>query len=208
MCPLARALDVIGERWSLLVVRELLLGPRRYTDLLAGLPGVPTNLLANRLKDLQAAGLVTQRPLPPPAAVMVYELTEAGHALRAALGELRAWGARYGPAPQEDDAVRPAWVLLSASGRPVAMPADRTVELRVGQESFSLGVDDGRLTVRGGPAGLPAATVTMPPETLYRLVDGRLTASRAERQSTVDGDNTAARRTLDALHAALTQPPA
>jgi DNA-binding HxlR family transcriptional regulator len=206
LCPLARALDVVGERWSLLVVRELLLGPRRYTDLLAGLPGVPTNLLANRLKDLHAAGVVTQRVLPPPTAVTVYELTEAGRALRAALGELRAWGERYGQAPQERDAVRPAWVLLNASGRPVAMPADRTVELRIGNESFDLGVDDGRLTIRSGPAHLPAATVTMPPEILYRLLAGRLTVSRAERQSTVDGDSTGARHVLDALHGAVTAP--
>jgi len=190
------------------VVRELLLGPRRYTDLVAGLPGIPTNLLANRLKDLHAAGIITQRLLPPPTAVTVYELTEAGRALRAALGELRAWGERYGPEPREEDAVRPAWVLLNASGRPVAMPADRSVELRVGKESFDLGVDDGRLTVRSGPAHLPAATVTMPPETLYRLLAGRLTVPRAERQSTVDGDNTAARHALHALHDAVTAQPA
>jgi DNA-binding HxlR family transcriptional regulator len=203
LCPLARALDVVGERWSLLVVRELLLGPRRYTDLLAGLPGVPTNLLANRLKDLQAAGVVTQRVLPPPSAATVYELTEAGRALRGALGELRAWGQRYGPAPQAEDAVRPAWVLLNASGRPVALPADRTIELRVGQDSFDLGGDGGRLTIRNGPAHRPAATVTMPPDILYRLLAGRLTVSRAARQATVDGDITAAHQALDALHGAL-----
>src|SRR5262245_43249264 len=121
-CPLARALDVVGERWSMLIVRELTLGARRYRDLLDGLPGVPTNLLATRLKDLQSAGVITKRTLPTPASVSVYELTEAGHALRPALSELREWGSRFGPMPSETDEVRPSWVLMSASSRPTALP--------------------------------------------------------------------------------------
>src|SRR5664279_1887637 len=104
LCPLARALDVVGERWSLLVVRELALGPRRYSDLLNGLPGVPSNLLATRLRDLQDAGVIIKRTLPPPTVVTVYELTEAGHALRPVLGALREWGRRYGSAPADPDA--------------------------------------------------------------------------------------------------------
>jgi DNA-binding HxlR family transcriptional regulator len=202
-CPLARALDVVGERWSMLVVRELLLGPRRYTDLLDGLPGVPTNLLAGRLRELQAAGVVAKRVLPRPGAVTVYELTEAGRALRPALAELRAWGRHYGPAPDEADAVRPAWVLLSAGGRPTALPDGRTVELRIGAESFHLGADGSRLTVRGGPAPAPDATVTMPAAALYRLMAARATPTRTARESTVDGDAGAARFALDTLHGAL-----
>ncbi len=94
-CAIARALDVVGDRWSLLLVRELTLGPRRYRDLFTGLPGIPSNVLAARLKDLQAAGVITRRTLPAPTDVTVYELTEAGRALQPALKELLDW--RVGP---------------------------------------------------------------------------------------------------------------
>ncbi len=108
-CPLARALDVVGDRWNLLVVRELMVGPRRYTDLLDGLPGIGTNILAARLRDLGEAGIVTRRSLPPPTAVTVYELTEAGRALGPSLTALRNWGAAYAPPPRGGDSMRPAW---------------------------------------------------------------------------------------------------
>ena len=116
-CPAAIALDVIGERWTPLIVRELMLGPKRFTDLADGLPGIGTNILTNRLAGLQDHGVVERRTLPRPTPVTVYELTDAGRALAPVLRELRAWGARYGPAPQPGDAVRPAWVVQSAAGR-------------------------------------------------------------------------------------------
>src|SRR5258706_6605219 len=131
-CAIARALDVVGERWSLLLVRELTLGPRRYRDLAAGLPGIPSNVLAARLKDLQAAGVITRRTLPAPADVTVYELTDAGRALQPALSELLDWGLRYGPEPSPGDEVQPGWALLGATGRPTALPAGQVCELRVG----------------------------------------------------------------------------
>ena len=130
-CAIARALDVVGERWSLLLVRELTLGPRRYRDLATGLPGIPSNVLAARLKDLQAAGVITRRTLPAPADVPVYELTGAGRALQPALKELLDWGLRYGPEPSQDDVGQPGWGLLGAAGRPTALPAGQTCELRV-----------------------------------------------------------------------------
>src|SRR5260221_13162775 len=105
-CAIARALDVVGERWSLLLVRELTLGPRRYRDLATGLPGIPSNALAGRLKDLQAAGTVTRRTLPAPTDVTVYELPAAGRALQPALNELLDWALRYAPAPPQDDEVQ------------------------------------------------------------------------------------------------------
>src|SRR5258708_40042577 len=117
-CAIARALDVLGERWSLLLVRELTLGPRRYRDLTAGLPGIPSHILAARLKDLQAAGVITRRTLPAPTDVTVYELTEAGHALQPALKELLAWGLPYAPEPSPGDAAQPACALLAAARRP------------------------------------------------------------------------------------------
>ena len=98
-CPIAHALSLVGERWSLLVVRELLKGPRRYTDLAGGLPGIGTNILATRLRELEAGGVVHKRRLPPPAASTVYELTEYGAGLEEAIYAIARWGARsLGPA--------------------------------------------------------------------------------------------------------------
>jgi DNA-binding HxlR family transcriptional regulator len=206
VCAIARALDVVGERWSLLLVRELSLGPRRYRDLATGLPGIPSNVLAARLKDLQAAGVVTRRTLPAPADVTVYELTGAGRALQPALHELLDWGVRYGPEPSQDDAIQPGWGLLGAAGRPTALPAGQTCELRVGPEIFYLNSDAGTLTVRRGPAPDGDAVVTMPPDTLYSLLAGQATVTDAVRHSTVDGDTAIARRALEPLAAALTKP--
>src|SRR5919197_2367080 len=109
-CPVAHALAVVGEKWALLVVLELVHGPKRYTDLVEHLPGIGTNILASRLRDLEAAGVVAKRKLPPPAASQVYELTEYGRGLRAALRELALWGARsLGPPRRED--LFPGWLV-------------------------------------------------------------------------------------------------
>ena len=205
-CAIARALDVIGERWNLLIVRELTFGPRRYRDLAAGLPGIPSNVLAARLKDLQAAGVITRRTLPAPTDVTVYELTDAGRALQPALKELLDWGLRYGPETSQDDVAQPAWALLSGAGRPTALPAGQTCELRVGPEIFYLGSDAGQLTVRRGPAPDGDAVVTMPAGTLYSLMTGQVTVAGAVRQATVDGDTQIARRALEPLAAAGAKP--
>src|SRR5258708_29198229 len=205
-CAIARALDVVGERWSLLLVRELTLGPRRYRDLATGLPGIPSNVLAGRLKDLEAAGVTTRRTGPAPTEVDVDELTDAGRALQPALNELLDWGLRYAPAPSQDDEVQPGWALLGATGRPTALPAGQVCELRVGPEFFYLSSDAGKLTVRRGPAPDGDAVVTMPADTLYSLVTGQTTVTGAVRHSTVDGDTEIARRALEPLAAALTRP--
>jgi DNA-binding HxlR family transcriptional regulator len=202
-CSLARALDVVGERWSLLVVRELSLGPRRYRDLLDGLPGIPTNLLANRLRDLQAAGVVTKRTLPPPAVVTVYELTDAGHALAPALTELRDWGARYGPAPSEHDEARPAWAMLSASSRPTTLPAGHVWELRVDPEVFQLSNENGTLAVRGGQPDRPDVVLTLAAEPLYLLLMGAATVAATRHRATIDGDAALATVLLDSVHGTL-----
>jgi DNA-binding HxlR family transcriptional regulator len=205
-CAIARALDVVGERWNLLIVRELTLGPRRYRDLGAGLPGIPSNVLAARLKDLQAAGVVTRHTLPAPTDVTVYELTDAGWALQPALKELLHWGLRYGPGPSQDAAAQPGWGLLGAVGRPAALPAGQTCELRIGPEFFYLGSDAGKLTVRRGPAPPGDAVVTMSADTLYSLLTGQTTVTDAVRHSTVDGDSAIACRALEPLAAALAKP--
>jgi len=207
-CAIARALDVVGERWSLLLVRELTLGPRRYRDLATGLPGIPSNVLAGRLKDLQAAGVITQRTLPVPTDVTVYELTGAGRALQPALKELLDWGLRYGPEPSQDDVGQPGWGLLAAAGRPTALPSGQTCELRVGPEFFYLSSDAGTLTVRRGPAPDGDTVVTMSADTFYRLMTGQTTVTDAVRHSTVDGDAGIARRALEPLFAAALAEPA
>jgi DNA-binding HxlR family transcriptional regulator len=205
-CAIARALDVVGERWSLLVARELTLGPRRHRDLTAGLPGIPSNVLAGRLKDLQAAGVITQRTLPAPTDVTVYELTEAGRALQPVLHELLDWGLHYAPEPSEDDVGQPGWGLLGAAGRPTALPAGQVCELRVGQEFFYLSSDAGKLTVRRGPAPDGDAVVTMSADTLFSLLTGQTMVTDALQHSTVDGDTGIAHRALEPLAAAFTRP--
>jgi DNA-binding HxlR family transcriptional regulator len=131
-CPVAHALGLVGERRALLMVRELLQGPKRYTDLAASLPGIGTNILAARLKDLEGCGLVTKRRLPPPAAAQVYELTPYGMGLKPVIRELALWGIRSVGAPQEDDEFAPGWLhgALDTVFAPVA-PAGR-FEFRIG----------------------------------------------------------------------------
>src|SRR5581483_6905736 len=102
-CSVARALDVVGERWTLLIVRDLLLGPRRYKDLLESLPGIGTNLLADRLKELEHEGIVRRTVLPPPAGSTVYELTETGQELEPVIAAMGRWGARFLGAPRSAD---------------------------------------------------------------------------------------------------------
>src|SRR5256885_121734 len=205
-CATARALDVVGERWSLLLVRERTLGPRRYRDLAAGVPGIPSNVLAARLKDLQAAGVVTRHTLPAPTDVTVYELTDAGRALQPALSELLHWGLRYAPEPSQDAAAQPGWGLLAGAGRPTALPAGQTCELRVGPEFFYLSSDAGTLTVRRGPAPDGDAVAPLPADPLYSLLPGGATVPGPVRHSTVTGATEIARRALEPLAAVLAKP--
>ncbi|MYV58168.1 helix-turn-helix domain-containing protein, partial [Streptomyces sp. SID3212] len=111
-CSAARALDAVGDRWTLLIVRELLAGPRRYTDLHADLPGVSTDVLASRLKDMERDELATRRKLPPPAAAVVYELTERGRGLLPVLTALARWGAPALEERRPTDAVRAHWFAV------------------------------------------------------------------------------------------------
>lgn len=144
-CGLARALDRIGERWTLLIVRELLLGPARYTDLRAALPGMATNLLSDRLRALEAEEIVRRRRLPPPAASTVYELTESGRGLEEAVAALIRWGGRWMREPVGKDAFRPQWLALAVRSltRPQAhagLPV--TCEVEVSGDRFVLRVSE------------------------------------------------------------------
>jgi DNA-binding HxlR family transcriptional regulator len=148
-CGVARALDLVGERWALLVVRELLLGPKRFTDLRAGLPGVSADVLAGRLRDLEASGVVARRTLPPPAASRVYELTAWGRELRPAVLALGRWGARSA-VPGAGAALGPDALALALESLFDAAGVDGarlTLELRLGDAPIAVRVADGRLDV-------------------------------------------------------------
>jgi DNA-binding HxlR family transcriptional regulator len=181
-CTLARALDVVGERWTLLVIRELLNGPKRFTDLIDGLPGIGRNLLAARLRSLEAAGLVRRSELPPPAASKVYELTDDGRALGPALAELSKWGIERLGEPERGLAFRPIWVINSMTY--MADPSASTgvherYEFRVDADVFHLSVDDGVVEARTGPAERPNLVVTVGAETLEAIFLGEKSAEEA-----------------------------
>ena len=161
-CPVAHALGLVGERWSLLVVLELMHGPKRYTDLTESLPGIGTNILASRLRDLEAHGVVVKRTLPPPAASRVYELTEYGQALRPVIRELALWGARSLGPPTDEDELFPGWLANAVDTvlAPVAPPG--SFEFRVGDEVASLvdgeampgSIEEPDVVVEGDPEGI------------------------------------------------------
>lgn len=175
-CPIACSLGLVGERWTLLVVRELFSGPKRYTDLAEHLPGIGTNILADRLKELEAAGLVEKRKLPPPAASSVYELTEAGHALRPVLHELARFGAKYmGPPPA--DALEEGWLLGALDLAVSPLAGGMTVAFKIGGEEASL--VDGR-AVPGLAAVADAVVEGDAPGFYHLFVDGALDAVRIE----------------------------
>jgi DNA-binding HxlR family transcriptional regulator len=173
-CGVARALDLVGERWALLVVRDLILGPKRFTDLRRGLPGLGTNILAARLKELERGGIVERRTLPPPAASAVYELTEYGRALEGPLLALGRWGA-MSMGEREGQALRSEWlaVALKAFFRPeAAADLKATVELRFGDGTFLARIDEGSLVVEPAARDGADLALTTEVETLIAFLAG------------------------------------
>src|SRR5437868_6998124 len=147
-CGLARALDVAGDRWTLLIVRELMPGPRRFTDLIEGLPGISRKLLAERLRSLESDGIITRDELPPPAARRVYALTDDGRDLAAAIAPLIAWGARRVGQREATDSFRPRWAAVAMTvlaDREAAKGVRETYQFLVGPSAFYLTVDDGAI---------------------------------------------------------------
>lgn len=188
-CPIACSLGLIGERWTLLVVRELMHGPKRYTDLVDGLNGIGTNILAARLKALETAGLVERRKLPPPAASNVYELTPTGQQLRPVLHELARFGARLmGPPPL--DALDPGWLVdaLDLALSPIS-PVGR-LAFRIGDEEASL-VDG---VARPGLVDDPDVLVESDAIGFYHLVVNRQTEGVR-----IEGDFEVLERLIDAF---------
>ena len=201
-CAVAKSLDVIGDRWTLLIVRELLLrGACRYTDLRAGLPGVATNLLADRLRELEAAGLVAREDAPPPVATTLFSLTERGRALEPVLRELLWWGIPYmaqGPAPE--DAFRSHWfawpVQMFLTDRAPAEPQIR-IALRLPGEELTLETGDGAVRVRPGAAADPDAALIGPAHAILAVITGHREADDAgDLGLSYEGDLSALRRLL------------
>ncbi|MFE2281575.1 winged helix-turn-helix transcriptional regulator [Streptomyces sp. NPDC059454] len=193
-CSAARALDVVGDRWTLLIVRELLAGPRRYTDLHADLPGVSTDVLASRLKDMERDGLTTRRRLPPPGAAYVYELTPRGSALLPVLQSLGAWGEAELGERRPTDAVRAHWFALPLLR---ALEGEGLVEVRLEEGRFHLrvGAEDGPVYGDGPAPGEPDALLSLDTATCTAISRGELTLADAVRAGRVgvSGEGTLAK---------------
>jgi DNA-binding HxlR family transcriptional regulator len=199
-CGIARALDVVGERWSLMVVRELVLGPKRFTDLRNGLPHASPNVLSQRLRDLEQAGIVRHRKLPPPAASMVYELTDRGLELAPVLDALGTWGSRL-PLPGPDAEMSFDAHILSF--RTLFDPAraeglDVSVELRLGERTFRATVVDGEFEIVEGTLEAPDAVIASDAGTVLAVAHGRAPLADAETAGalTITGDRERAVRFL------------
>lgn len=199
-CSAARALDLVGDRWTLLIVRELLAGPRRYTDLHADLPGVSTDVLASRLKDMERDGLATRRRLPPPGAAFVYELTGRGRELLPVLQALGAWGAPELGERRPTDAVRAHWFALPLLR---ALEGEGLVEVRLEEGEFHLWVgaeEDGAVYGEGPAPREPDARLVLGVDTCTAVAQGELSLSDAVRAGRVEvtGDGTLAKALREA----------
>jgi DNA-binding HxlR family transcriptional regulator/putative sterol carrier protein len=213
-CPAAHALDVVGERWALLIVRELLSGPRRYTDLKDALPGIGPNVLAERLRTLEAAGVLRRRRLPSPAAVNVYELTELGEDLRPVVAALFRWGLRLLGAPSGGETVKASYWLPAlealADEHPPPADVEEVYELRVGEESITVAARRGRVEIREGEAVDPHVVARTDTRTFLQLGLGRISPldALASGTLTVEGDEDAARRLGEIFATGQAQPVA
>ncbi len=198
-CSAARALDVVGDRWTLLIVRELLAGPRRYTDLHADLPGVSTDVLASRLKDMERDGLTTRRRLPPPGAVYVYELTARGRELLPVLQALGTWGRPELGARRPTDAVRAHWFALPLLRE---LEGEGLVEVRLDEGCFHVHAGAADSPVYGdGPAPRdPDAVLTLDTPACIALSRGDLSLPEAIRDGRVEitGDSPLAKQLREA----------
>src|SRR5258708_5870111 len=182
-CSIAKALDVIGDRWTMLIIRELLIrGPCRYTDLKNGLPGIATNLLSSRIRELESAGLIEREDAPPPIATTLFRLTEAGAQLQPALDAIGGGGVGYMAEPAEGDEFRGHWLAFPASfflhdrdpgGPPVS------IELRTASSPVVIEVSGGSARTRLGTAAAPDLVLQGEPQVILALFSGYLTTADA-----------------------------
>ena len=203
-CAVARALDVVGERWTLLLVRELLTGPKRFKDLLDGLSGIGTSLLTARLKDLEGNGILRRATLPPPAGSKVYELTDLGRSLEPVVIALSRWGLKLLDAPRREEVSRPAWAMVALQSSlelEVVHGRKETYEFRVDGELFHVQVEGGEAEVRQGPAVDPDLIISGDTETLLSVAAGRLMLAEAVEAGAIatEGDRDSLARCLAML---------
>jgi DNA-binding HxlR family transcriptional regulator/putative sterol carrier protein len=212
-CGVARALDLIGERWALLVLRDLVLGPKRFTDLQASLPGIGTNVLSTRLRELEASGVVERRVLPPPAASTVYELTPYGREIEPALLALGRWGAMSLGIRGPEQELRSGWVgvAMRAFADPEAAAGLSCIcELRLEHGVFHARVDDGEIGIEDGPALNPDLVVETSVDVLVGLLVGAAAVPEAVAAGavTVEGDVPLLERLADVFRFRLADPMA
>jgi DNA-binding HxlR family transcriptional regulator len=211
-CSSAHALDLVGERWALLIVRDLLFGPKRFSDLTAGLPQGSPNVLTQRLRELETAGIVRRRKLPPPASTMVYELTAWGAELEPVLLGLQRWGAASPTFPHDVPVGCDAAMLAlkNAFGLSAAIDDNLTavIEVRFGTATFAVSVGSGAIDIRRGAADHPTAAVETDPSTIEQVAFGMRTLADAEVAGDlrVEGDHATAERFL-AMFAVTHTPP-
>lgn len=200
-CSIAKALDVVGDRWTLLIIRELLIrGGCRYTDLKDGLPGIATNLLSDRIRELESAGLIRREDAPPPVATTLFHLTEAGAELLPVLDAIGRWGVRYMMEPADGDEFRGHWFAFPASfflhdRDPDAAPL--SIELRTADSPAVVEIGGGAIHTRLGAAAAPDVVLRGEPRTILALFAGALSlAQAADLGLDVDGDISALARVL------------
>jgi DNA-binding HxlR family transcriptional regulator len=203
-CGIARALDVVGERWALLVVRELLLGPQRFSDLRRALPNAASNVVANRLRELERRGVVARRTLPPPAASSVYELTAWGRELEPIVLALGTWGVRVPlPPPPTTLSATSVLLFLRTCARPDPGAAPMVCRLDLDGRVWTVGVERGRLHIQAGEPTDPDVSLRADPQVLNRLLDhpSELDAAVSDGSAAVTGDRSVLRRLLDSVAA-------
>ena len=200
-CSIAKALDVVGDRWTLLIIRELLIrGACRYTDLKNGLPGIATNLLSDRIRELESAGLIRREDAPPPIATTLFHLTEAGAELQPVVDAIGRWGTRYMIEPADGDEFRGHWFAFPVSfflrdrdpdGPPVS------IELRTSSSPVVVEVSAGSARLRLGPAAAPDLILQGEPRLIIALFSGQLTTAEvADLGLQINGDASVLHRVL------------
>lgn len=204
-CALSKALDVLGERWTLLIIHELLSGPKRFKDLLNNLPGIGTNLLSKRLKELEQQGLVTHGTLPPPAASEVYTLSERGHDLEDVILGLSRWGTPLLGLPKQGELFRPVWAIYAMKDRfcpEQAKGVAETYEFRVDGDVFHVRVEDQQAFPAAGPGWKPNVVISMDTNTLLEIGTYQLNPDDALKQGRVhlEGDIDAYHRYFSLFH--------
>ena len=209
-CGLAKALDVVGDRWSMLIVRELLIREAcRYSDLRRGLPGVATNLLADRLRELEKAGLVARRPAAPPFATDLFHLTERGLALEPALLSLGQWGAARLQDAKPSDVFQAHWLVLPLRlhlGMAPSTASPFAIVLDCDGEQIAIEIDGEGRRVRMGTPAAPAARVCGPGQAVLALMTGRIEFDAASAAGIeIEGDRAAVAAVI--AHAPIAKPP-